>query len=450
LRHEGEQFASWLGDRTVWHVNSTATGGGVAEMLARLLPLAAGLGVRVGWQVASGPPEFFAVTKQLCERLYGAGSSGPVTAHEQARYEQVIAEQSSRLLARVRPGDFAVLHDPQTAGLAPSLAAAGCVTIWRCHVGIDHQNRYSEIAWEFLRPYLGAVRAAVFTLRAHAPPWLASAVPVHVIAPSLDPLSPKNRDMPAGEVRAVLDDAGLFAPSSGLLTAASGGQLMELTQERPVDPGRPLVVQISRWDRLKDMPGVLSAFAEHLPGDAELLLAGPDVRGVADDPAAAGVLAECVSLWRALPWQTRARVHLATVAVTDADANASVVNALQRHAAVVTQKSLAEGFGLTVTEAMWKGAPIVASALGGIRAQLTDGAEGLLVDPTDLAGFGGALRRLLGDRGLAVRLGAAARRRVLREFLFDRHLRDWASVLACAGGAGPSGHRHEEGPDDAV
>lgn len=435
LQREGERFNGWLGDRTVWHVNSTATGGGVAEMLAQLLPLAAGLGVRVGWRVAGGPPEFFTVTKRLCEHVYGTrGDGGPVTAHERACYEQVIAEQSSRLLATVAPGDFAILHDPQTAGLVPALAAAGCVTIWRCHVGVDQQNRYSQIAWEFLRPYLSAAHAVVFSLRAHTPPWLARAVPVHVIAPSLDPLSPKNRDMPAWEVRAVLDDAGLFAPR---------GRLIELTQERPVDPGRPLIAQISRWDRLKDMRGVLSGFAAHLPGDADLLLAGPDVRSVADDPAAAEVLAECVSLWRALPGESRARVHLATLAMTDVDANASVVNAMQRHAAVVVQKSLAEGFGLTVTEAMWKGSPIVASALGGIRAQLTHGVEGLLVDPADQAAFGGALRRLLRDHALAARLGTAARRRVHRQFLVDRHLRDWASVLACAGAAQSSRFQRE-------
>jgi trehalose synthase len=441
MRHEGARFAGWLGGRTVWHVNSTATGGGVAEMLARLLPLAAGLGVRVGWQVAGGPPEFFTVTKRLCEHLYGTpGDGGPVAAHERACYEQVIARQSARLLATLRPGDFAVLHDPQTAGLAPALAAAGCVTIWRCHVGTDHQNSYSDIAWRFLRPYLGSVHAAVFTLRAHAPPWLAGAVPVHAVAPSLDPLSPKNRDMTAGEVASVLGDAGLFAPT---------GALIALTQDRPVDPGRPLVVQISRWDRLKDMPGVLSAFAGHLPGGADLLLAGPDVRGVADDPAAAGVLAQCVTLWRALPRQARARVHLATLAMTDAGANARVVNALQRHAAVVAQKSLAEGFGLTVTEAMWKGAPIVASALGGIRTQLTHGEEGLLTGPTDLAAFGEALGRLLADRALAARLGAAARRRVHRQFLPDRHLREWASVLASAAARDQRVTGAGNGPGDA-
>lgn len=433
LQREGERFTGWLGDRKVWHVNSTATGGGVAEMLAQMLPLASGLGVRAGWQVTGGPPEFYTVTKRLCEHLYGTpGDGGPVTALERACYEHVIAEQSSRLLATMGAGDFVILHDPQTAGLVPALAAAGCVTIWRCHVGVDQQNRYSQIAWEFLRPYLSAAHGTVFSLRAHAPPWLARAVPVHVIAPSLDPLSPKNRDMPAWQVRAVLDDAGLFAPAGGSPAVAARGRLIELTQERPVDPGRPLIAQISRWDRLKDMPGVLSGFAAQLPGDADLLLAGPDVHSVADDPAAAQVLAECVSLWRALPGQSRARVHLATLAMTDVDANASVVNAIQRHAAVVVQKSLAEGFGLTVTEAMWKGSPIVASALGGIRAQLTHGVEGLLVDPADLTAFGGALRRLLYDHALAARLGTAARRRVYRQFLVDRHLRDWASVLACA------------------
>jgi trehalose synthase len=300
------------------------------------------------------------------------------------------------------------------------------VVVWRCHVGIDRPNEHSESAWRFLRPYLEQVDAAVFTLRAHAPDWLASGDVLHVVAPSLDPFSPKNRDLTADETRAVLTGAGLFD--------RAGGPLARLTQDRAIDPDRPLVTQVSRWDRLKDMPGVLRAYADHVADgrDADLLLAGPDVAGVADDPAAADALARCEEEWRALPAEQRERVHLATLSMADPDANALLVNALQRHAAVVAQKSLAEGFGLTVTEAMWKGSPVVASAVGGIAAQITDGVDGVLVDPSDLAGFGSAVARLLDDRQQAAQLGAAARDRVTRDFLVDRHLLDWGVVTRAA------------------
>jgi trehalose synthase len=199
----------------------------------------------------------------------------------------------------------------------------------------------------------------------------------------------------------------------------------------------PLVVQASRWDRMKDMAGVMEGFAHHVDPSlgAHLVLAGPSVKGVADDPEAAAVYDECVERWRALPHALRGRIHLACIPMADPDENAAIVNALQRHAAVVVQKSLAEGFGLTVTEAMWKGRAVVASAVGGIADQIEHERCGLLVaDPEDLPAFGASVERLLGDPGLAARLGMAARARVLEEFLGDRHLEQYASVLQMLAG----------------
>jgi trehalose synthase len=205
----------------------------------------------------------------------------------------------------------------------------------------------------------------------------------------------------------------------------------------------PLVVQVSRWDRLKDMAGVMEGFVRaagrSTMADAHLMLAGPEVSGVSDDPEGADVLAECRDAWLRLPDEVRDRVHLTCIPMDDADENAVIVNALQRHAAVVVQKSLVEGFGLTVTEAMWKARPVVASRLGGIQDQISDGRDGLLVDdPYDIEEFAGVLRRVVEDPELAARLGTAAHARVLSEFLGDRHLAQYVDLFGrLVRGSGP-------------
>lgn len=183
---------------------------------------------------------------------------------------------------------------------------------------------------------------------------------------------------------------------------------------------------------MKDMAGVMDGFAHHVDRSlgAHLLLVGPAVTGVADDPEAAAVLRECLQQWHRLSHAARSRVHLACTPMRDADEQATIVNAIQRHAAVVVQKSLAEGFGLTVAEAMWKRRPLLASAVGGIRDQIVDGEHGLLLDdPHDLPAFGAGVERLLRDREAAARMGDAAHARVAEEFLGDRHLERYAALL---------------------
>ena len=241
----------------------------------------------------------------------------------------------------------------------------------------------------------------------------------------------QRRDGTAGSLRAHHADGGL------------------LVDGPPPPADAPLVVQVSRWDRLKDMAGVMTGFAEmlrqDLPSRPHLMLVGPDIAGVADDPEGAQVLAACREQWRLLPGGVRSRVHLAVVPMDDLDENALIVNAVQRHASVVVQKSLVEGFGLTVTEAMWKARPVIATRVGGIQDQIVHERDGLLLDdPHDSAAFAGALRRVLGDEGLASRLGAAAHARVLDQYVGDRHLEQYAEVFArlVAG----DGHRRGAAP----
>lgn len=441
LREAAEVVCSALDGRRVFNVNSTATGGGVAEMLQTLLANARGLGIDARWLVIPGSPRFFEITKRIHNRLYGSpGDGGPLDVAEREIYETTLRESVDAILDIVEPRDIVLLHDPQPAGLAPWLRDAGVDVVWRCHVGIDAQNEWSTSAWDFLRPYLDPVEAFVFTRRAFAPPSLDDER-VHVIPPSIDPFSAKNRDLSPEDVHAVLSHAGLIADaaSKSVSFTRRDGSVGEMTHYAdvlqtgpPPAADAPLVLQVSRWDHMKDMVGVMDAFVEHVDGnsDAHLMLAGPNVSGVADDPEGGAVLDECMQRWRRLPHGARARVHLACLPMHDPDENATIVNALQRHAAVVAQKSLAEGFGLTVVEAMWKARPVVATRVGGIADQIVDGEHGLLVDdPRDLAGFGAAVRSILGDRTLAARLGAQARERTSTEFLGDTHLERWGEVL---------------------
>ena len=428
-------------DVTVWNVNSTDRGGGVAEMLQVLLGYSRGVGIDMRWLVIEGDTEFFAITKRVHNRIHGLrGDDGHLGERESAHYRHVLAANATTMREWMRPGDVAILHDPQTAGLAAALRDAGVITIWRCHIGTEHTDEWTEDAWRFLRPFVDLCAACVFTRRQFVPPWLDDGR-VTVIPPSIDPFSPKNQQLAPGVTLGVVRHLGLVAgagddvPASFSRRDGSTGHVVHrasiVGEGDPIDPAVPLVVQVSRWDHLKDMRGVLEGFAARVVGrvDAYLALVGPAADGVSDDPEGAQVLGECVVAWQALPREARRRIRLVTLPIDDVDENAAMVNAIQRHAAVIVQKSLAEGFGLTVSEGMWKGRPVVASAVGGIVDQVAPGTGVLLSDPTDLKAFGDALVTLLLDPTDAAATGARAHRYVRDNFLGDRHLLQYAALL---------------------
>ncbi len=418
-----------LAGRVIWHVSSTAQGGGVAELLRTLLAYANGAGVVNRWLVLEADAEFFTITKRLHNHLHGkAGDGGSLARAEHDHYRAVLARNLLALRARVSPDDVVVLHDPQTAALVQGVRALGARTVWRCHVGRDEPNALTDIGWQFLRPYLAGADAHVFSRRRYAPEWV-DASRLWVIAPSIDPRSPKNISLAPDGIERILTRAGLVTDRKTRPTARG----LVLDGSPPTLEDR-LVVQVSRWDRLKDMPGVLAGFASMLgEGDADgahLVLAGPQASGVADDPEAGEVFSECRRLRQELPAAARDHTCLALLPMADVEENALLVNALQRHADVVVQKSLVEGFGLTVTEAMWKARPVIASRVGGIADQITDGRDGILLDdPTDSRALALATRRLLRDVQLAQRLGAAAHARVLEEYVGDRHLEQYVELL---------------------
>ena len=429
-----------LDGRTLWNVNSTAHGGGVAEMLRSLIGYVRGVGVDARWITIGGNPEFFGITKRLHNRLHGyAGDGGPLGEAERAVYELVAAEHAELLAQRVGPRDIVLLHDPQTAGMVGPLVEKGVPVIWRAHIGLDVPNDRAREAWRFLIGYVEPADAYVFSRPAYTWEGLDESK-VTVIAPSIDAFSPKNHLMSFTAVTAVLRAAGLAADdhhhSRAIFERLDGtvGRVeheARVVEEHALRLDVPLVAQVSRWDRLKDPMGIVSAFAEHVHADEEphLLLAGPDVTAVADDPEGAEVFEEVEAAWHGLPQRVRRRVHLALLPMDEADENAVMVNALQRRADVVVQKSLAEGFGLTVSEAMWKGRPVVASDVGGIQDQIEDGQTGYLVEPTDLAAFADRVNRLLADPHDAERMGEAAQIRVRDLFLGPRHLGQYVGLL---------------------
>jgi trehalose synthase len=430
-----------LAGRVVWNINSTARGGGVAELLASLVPYARGGGVDARWLVVEGPQQFFDITKRIHNWLHGnIGDGGELDQEAREIYERAVSANVAVLCERVRQGDVAIVHDPQPAGLIGALRDVGAAVIWRCHVGLDFPNERTRQAWAFLRRYIADADAYVFSRASFAWENL-DPERIVVIPPSIDVFSPKNEDLDRQAVLDILRACGVLAggtgPAGGTFHRQDGtpGRVdrhAELFEGRPLEPGMPVVLQISRWDSLKDPLGVIRGFADHVPAgtDAHLVCAGPAVTSVTDDPEGGLVLSEANALRESLDAQARSRVHLAAIPMEDPEENAIIVNALQRHATVIAQKSLAEGFGLTVAEAMWKARPVVASRIGGIQSQIVDGESGVLLDdPRDLEAFGAAITDLLLDRPKATKIGERARERVRDEFTSPRSLLDYLAVI---------------------
>jgi trehalose synthase len=436
-----DQARALFEGRAIWNINSTARGGGVAEMLRSLLAYARGAGIDARWLVIPGNDGFFRVTKRLHNQLHGApGDGGPLGPEEHALYDAALEPSGDELAELVRPEDVVIVHDPQPAGLCRVLASCGALVLWRCHVGLDTPNATARGAWRFLRDYVDPAHGYVFSRRAFVWEGLADDK-ITIIPPSIDAFSPKNQDLSKEAVRAILDAAAIVPDGGDAVPAferedgapARVDRRAEMVEDAAVPRAGRLVVQVSRWDRLKDPLGVIRGFADAVApaiDDAHLIVAGPSVAAVADDPEGAEVLEDARREWAGLPPAVRRRVHLACLPMEDGEENAAIVNALQRRADVVVQKSLAEGFGLTVAEGMWKARPVVASRIGGIQDQISDGDTGVLVDdPADLGAYGRAVVGLLEDPAGAAQMGRRAQERVRNEFLGPRHLMQYVELI---------------------
>ncbi|MHB8874028.1 MAG: glycosyltransferase [Myxococcaceae bacterium] len=377
---EIRRLASYLKGAKVLHVNSTAVGGGVAEILARLVPLMRDVGLDARWQIFEGSADFFKVTKAFHNALHGADER--ITPE---MYKTFLEAQEENTPLLQRDCDFYAIHDPQPVGLIEAKAQTKAKWVWRCHIDIADAD---PAVWGFLSSYVSRYDSAIFHLPNYAKEL---PIPQLLIAPAIDPLHEKNIPLPPEEIEATL-------------------------RRYQIDPRRPIVVQVSRFDRLKDPVGVIRAYrlARRMV-DCQLVLAGGSA---ADDPEGREVLAEVEEAANQDP-----DIHILNL---PPDAHRTV-NALQRGATVVVQKSLREGFGLVVTEAMWKAKPMIGSNVGGIRHQIIDSATGYLVSSIEGCAF--RMRQLLGNPGLARRLGENAQEAVRTTYLTPTYLKNWLLTL---------------------
>lgn len=373
-------LASKIQNESILNVNSTAVGGGVAEILARLIPLFDDLGIESEWKVVKGNEDFFEVTKDIHNGLHGkevnfdekmSGTFREVTEMNKAGFET--------------GASIVIIHDPQPIGLVEMRHNRAANWVWRCHVDVSNPD---PSVWNFLDPFVDQFDAAIFSMpefAKHLP------IPQFLIAPSIDPLADKNKELSQEAVYKVLEKYNL-------------------------DPERPIVTQVSRFDRLKDPVGVIEAYKlvkRHT--DCQLVLAGG---GATDDPEGAEVLAEVQNQAEGDP-----DIHILELPpFSDLE-----INALARGSTVVLQKSIREGFGLTVTEALWKKKPVIGGAVGGIKKQIINGITGFLVNSVEGAAF--RIEEILTHPELGEKLGANGREHVRTNFLLTRHLKDYILLL---------------------
>lgn len=454
LRAEAAQLVPKLQGRTVWMLNSTARGGGVAEMLPRMISTLRELGVDARWVVmGTERAGFFDLTKRLHNLIHASGEPH-LGAEDRALYDAVSDEVAAELAPRLHPDDLVVVHDPQPAGVGARLAAAtGVSTVWRSHIGLDEDLPQTRAAWGFLEPYLRTYDRAVFSASEYIPRYLSRSVAI--IPPGIDPLGSKNRELSEHELTGVLVNSGLLAEYAPVVRPAFAHSAERLQPDGSFAPAtqpdelglqfRPVVCQISRWDKLKGFKPLLDAFVAlkrrndpawsplHARRIAltRLVLAGPEPAAVQDDPEAQTVLDELCRTYASLDESLKRDVALLSLPMASLKENALMVNALQRCSTVVVQNSIREGFGLTATEAMWKRSPVLASSACGLRQQVRHGIDGLVVDdPTDPQQVAEGLQTLLVDPDLRQRYARSAQRRVHDEFLVFTQLRRWLRVLA--------------------
>jgi trehalose synthase len=385
------QLAAPLRGASLVHVNSTRVGGGVAEILNKMVPLTQDLGIDTRWEIITGESEFFECTKGMHNTLQG--NRMPLGDSLLKVYEETNARNAEILRPILRDADYVFIHDPQPAALLQHFPDRKGKWIWRCHIDVSHPFRP---VWKYLHRFVAPYDSSIFSLAAFAQELPHTQ---YLVPPSIDPLSDKNVELPADAVPHIREKYGL-------------------------DPERTLLLQVSRFDRFKDPLGVIHAYrlAKRFLPDIQLVMAGG---GATDDPEGEAVLSEVRAAAEGDP-----DVH---VLLLPPDAHREI-NALQRAADIVLQKSIKEGFGLTVTEAMWKGKPVIGGDVGGIRLQVVNFHTGFLVNTPEGAAL--RIRYLLHKRDRIREMGDKARVFVQENFLITRHLREYLTLMmALRGGA---------------
>jgi trehalose synthase len=457
LRVEASMLVPALRERRVVMVNSTARGGGVAEMLPRMVTLLRELGIPADWYViGASDSAFFGLTKRIHNLVHGEGKP-ELTEDDRKLYEKINRENADALEKVLEPTDILVVHDPQPLALGAMLKKKlGIPLLWRCHIGLAEHTDATRAAWYFLKPYAEAYDLAIFSAPEYIPDYLAGKATI--IHPALDPFSHKNRVLSPHKLTGILCNAGLHAERHPVLTPPFDGRVKRMAPDGSFHEAvnheeigllyRPIVTQVSRWDRLKGFAPLLDGFVmlkKRLDesGDSlsprhrrrleviRLVLAGPDPESIQDDPEGKEVLAELAEKYEALPEPLQQDVALLSLPMESRKENALMVNALQRCSTIVVQNSLQEGFGLTATEAMWKRVPIVGTRAGGLRLQIRNGIDGLLIqDAREPAEVAKRLDDLLENVHKREKMARNAEQRVSEEYLIFTQTCHWLRALS--------------------
>ncbi|MAD97958.1 MAG: group 1 glycosyl transferase [Flavobacteriaceae bacterium] len=445
---------SKLKDHTIWMINSTAIGGGVAEMLPSQMRILRELGMSIEWLVIEASnPDFFTLTKRIHNAIHGSGD-GAFNEADKEVYEAVNRENLDAALSLIQHGDLVVVHDPQPLPLGRMIKEHLDVSlIWRCHIGLEEQNEVSNAVWDFLSPYFEPYNEFVFSLESYTPKQLEGRTTI--ITPSIDPLSHKNRTLSLDKCLGVLHQSGIINTKPPLLypfyehrvrRVMPDGSFGPVNAKSPLDIiWYPTVFQVSRWDRLKGFkelmdafillkkrskdPNGKSAFNTKRIKTTRLVLAGPDPKFVADDPEGNQVLQELINTYSELPKEFQDDIALLLLPMDNQKENALIVNALQLASNIVVQNSLQEGFGLTATEAMWKRKCVLVSGAAGLNHQVQHGVNGIMnKNPKDIEALTSTLEFMLNNPHDREAWGFNAQVRVIENFTLFSPLYDFIEL----------------------
>ncbi|MEN8799976.1 MAG: glycosyltransferase [Flavobacteriaceae bacterium] len=449
-------YAEALKGCTIWMVNSTATGGGVAEMLPSQMRIARALGISIEWLVIeANDHHFFDLTKRIHNAIHGAGDE-PFTEEDLQTFEKVNAQNLERALEFIKDGDLVVIHDPQPMPLGKLIRQQRDVKlIWRCHIGLEEHTDTTRGVWKFLMQYMDYYDHFVFSLPSYVPPEIKSKT--SIIPPAIDPLSHKNRTLWMAKCVGILQQSGITNHHDPLLypyydnivrRVMPDGSFDKVNKDSDLDIiYRPVVLQISRWDRLKGFKELMEAFilmkkqneAKADKSDVtykrikytRLVFGGPDPKYVSDDPEGIEVLNELVAQYKSVSKELQEDIAILLLPLENPKENALIVNALQRSSSFVVQNSIQEGFGLTATEAMWKQRPVLVSGAAGLRFQVQHKVNGLInQDPSDIEQLAKMLEQMLNSPKERDKWGFNARNRVIDKFTLFSQLNSWLKLLA--------------------
>ncbi len=443
---------------TIWMINSTAIGGGVAEMLPSQMRILRELGISIEWLVIeTSDNDFFNLTKRIHNAIHGSGN-GAFTDADREVFEKVNRDNLPTALKLINDGDIVVIHDPQPMPLAEMIRERKDVSlIWRCHIGLDDETETTDSVWAFLAPYLDHYNHFIFSLPEYVPRNLKKKT--SVIPPAIDPLSHKNRTLNLHKCIGILHQSGIIDEDIRILyhpykhqvrRVMPDGSFGSVNQHNKLDfIYRPIVTEISRWDRLKGFKELMQAFIRmkidnRKKGDPDsleykrtemalLVMGGPDPAFVSDDPEGKAVLDELTQAYQEVDEELQNDIAILLLPLDNPKENALIVNAIQLCSSIVVQNSIQEGFGLTATEAMWKRRPILVSGAAGLRFQVQDGKTGKINDdPTDIDKLVATLSYMLHNTKERDKWGFNGQLRVIQNFTLFSQLVSWLEVFSKA------------------